>query len=460
MSYIAFVIANDNSRLMPTRNPKKVRRLLKEKKAIIYSYEPFTIKLLYKSEKCTQDIELCVDIGYNHQGMSIKSRKQEFVSEERTFLLDEKDKHQEQLKIRRARRNRLRYRKPRFDNRAIPKGWIAPSLRHKKEAGINVILKYCEVLPITSITLEVGNFDTHAIKKYLENGEILEGIDYQHGDTYGYDSLREAIFSRDNYTCAICKKGIKDNVILRMHHINYYNKDRSNRPGNLLTVCINCHNSKNHGIDGALWGLKPKTDSLRDAAYMNIVKYSFKEDLEKSLKKLNLETPINITYGAVTKRQRLKLNIPKTHANDAYCMGSFRPKYKIKTRYFKKIRRNNRKLEKFYDSKVLDTRTNEYMKGNELSCNRTNRSVPRNNPLNERIYRGPKKSKGKRVIRKTHYKYKSGDIVNIKGMKGHYLCKGINNLGKTAKILVDNKYIYPSTYKLSIHKYSNGWIET
>lgn len=100
------------------------------------------------------------------------------------------------------------------------------------------------------------------------------------------------------------------------------------------------------------------------------------------------------------------------------------------------------------------------MKGKELSCNRTNRSVPRNNPLNERIYRGPKKSKGKRVIRKTHYKYKSEDIVNIKGMKGHYLCKGINNLDKTAKILVDNKYIYPSTSKLSIHKYSNGWIET
>ena len=29
------------------------------------------------------------------------------------------------------RRNRLRHRKPRFDNRKIAKGWFAPSLEHK-----------------------------------------------------------------------------------------------------------------------------------------------------------------------------------------------------------------------------------------------------------------------------------------------------------------------------------------
>ena len=66
--------------------------------------------------------------------------------------------------------------------------------------------------------------------------------------------------------------------------------------------------------------------------------------------KVNTEYPdlqVHITYGAVTKRTRLRRHLLKTHANDAYCIGLFRPLHKAKSVFLKKRRRNNRILEKF-----------------------------------------------------------------------------------------------------------------
>ena len=39
---------------------------------------------------------------------------------------------------------------------------------------------------------------------------------------------------------------------------------------------------------------------------------------------------VSLTYGAATKRERSSLRMAKTHANDAYCMGQFRPKHKAR----------------------------------------------------------------------------------------------------------------------------------
>ena len=82
-----------------------------------------------------------------------------------------------------------------------------------------------------------------------------------------------------------------------------------------------------------------------------------------------------------------ELGISKSHANDAFAMGLLHPKKRCRTRYFKKCRRNNRILSKFYDAKFIDNRDNSVKSGKELSCNRTNRSVLRNNSNNLRIYR-------------------------------------------------------------------------
>ena len=59
--------------------------------------------------------------------------------------------------------------------------------------------------------------------------------------------------------------------------------------------------------------------------------------------------------------------------------------------------------ERINDAKFIDNRDNSVKSGKELSCNRTNRSVLRNNSNNLRIYRSRKISKGKFVIRRQHY---------------------------------------------------------
>ena len=74
---ITFVIAEDGTKLMPTTNVKKVRRLLRTGRAVIYKHEPFTIKLCYKATTYTQPIEFKQDAGYQHIGVSVASQKHE-----------------------------------------------------------------------------------------------------------------------------------------------------------------------------------------------------------------------------------------------------------------------------------------------------------------------------------------------------------------------------------------------
>ena len=251
---ITAVISKDGTILMPTTNIKKVRRLLKSNRAHIIKHNPFTIQLNYvPKEQNTQSVELSVDTGYLYIGISVKSEKHEYISEERKLLPDEKTHHQKQKRYRNSRRNRKRYRKP-LNKRALcsrkkEKGNIPLSLQHKADAHIALIKQYKKVFPITMLTLEMGQFDTQVLTAVNEGKPIPEGIEYQHGPKYGYDTLREAVFSRDKYTCQICKKSaIKDGRILVIHHIGFRKNDRSNRIGNLLTVCTKCHISKNHKI--------------------------------------------------------------------------------------------------------------------------------------------------------------------------------------------------------------------
>lgn len=267
-----FVIAADGTRLMPTFNVKKVRTLLRSGKAKIVQYRPyFAIQLSYTPENITiLKSEISVDTGSEHIGISTKSAKHEYLSEQRDNLSDEKEQHDAQIKIRRSRRNRKRYRKPRFDNRKRKKGWLAPSLEHKKDNHVRLIKKLLEVFPATDVYLEMGSFDTQALAA-IEKGEPLpQGKDYQRGSRYEFDTLREAVLFRDNYTCLVCGKScIKDGVAMKIHHIGFWRKDHSDRMDNLGAVCEFCHIPVNHKEGGILWGFEPELKSLKDAAFMN-----------------------------------------------------------------------------------------------------------------------------------------------------------------------------------------------
>ena len=276
--------------------------------------------------------------------------------------------------------------------------------------------------------MEVGSFDTHAIREYEETGTVLSGVDYQHGGKYGFASLREAVFYRDNYTCQCCGKTIKDDAIFNVHHIGFWKGDRTNRMSNLMTVCTKCHTSKNHQPDGKLYGLESKTSNLSNSAFMNTVRYAMVDDFKKEFPNVKVFT----TYGAKTKLSRKELHIPKTHANDAYAMGQFHPKHRTKEEHFVKCRRNNRVLSLFYDAKYIDVRDEQKKSGKDLSCNRTNRREPRNSDKNERIYRGQKVSKGRFSIRRKHYSIRPGDFILFENKKR--IVKGVQSNGTYVKL--------------------------
>lgn len=157
-----------------------------------------------------QPIELCMDTGYIHIGISAKSERHEYLGMQIDTLTDEKLKRDDKRQYRRQRRNRKRYRAPRFDNRRRKEGWIAPSLEHKKEIHIDAIQRICKVMPITDITLEIGNFDTHVLKAVEEGKPLPQGSDYQHGERYGIATLREALcFSEMAISASAVRKALK-----------------------------------------------------------------------------------------------------------------------------------------------------------------------------------------------------------------------------------------------------------
>ena len=423
---LTYVLAEDGSQLMPTFNIKKVRKLLKSGRAVIAGHKPgLTIQLLYPVERNPQEIEACVDAGSRHIGLSIKSEKHEYVHCQYDLLDDEKERHDECRKYRRTRRNRKRYRKPRFDNRKRDKGWLAPSIENKMMRHADLIDLYRKVLPITSITVEVASFDTQLLEA-LESGKPLpEETDYQHGPMYGHDTRREAVFYRDQYTCKLCGKSPFANkgIILRMHHIGYWKDDHSDRMANLATLCTRCHSPRNHKKGGKLYGWEPEIRPLTGAAFMNTVRWKLCDVIES-------RTGIkpSVTYGAVTKRERLTRHIEKTHANDAYCMGKLRPGHKAREEQYVKLRRNNRILEKFYDAEYTDARDGSKKKAAELPCGRTKRSESRRGPKNERRFRGQKLSAGRRSIRRKHYQVRPGDICEYGGTR--FVTAGTQHCGE------------------------------
>lgn len=450
------VLSSTGQKLMPTSN-YRARKLLKSKRATIECYHPiFTIRLTSRKEGNTQPIEYACDTGYQHVGVSIKSEKHEFVHAQYDMLNDETKRHNACRRYRRARRNKLRYRKPRFDSRSKKNKEMAPSLRHRMENQIRLFESFCKVMPITAATFEMGKFDTQLLQAIADGRPLPEGKDYQHGSKYLYQTEREAVFGRDHYTCQVCGRSVKDGAILHTHHIGFWKNYRSNRISNLLTVCEHCHTAKNHKPGGKLWGLEPMSTNLAPAAYMSTVRWSIYRELVLT----HPEVKIRIQYGAKTAVTRKSLHLAKTHANDAYCIGTFHPRHRTRGQIFQKQRRNNRVLTTFHDAQYIDIRDGKQKSGSQLSCGRLKRRESRRTDKNERIYRGVKCQAGSLHTRKRRYDIQAGDVVIFHGRIR--VVKGTHHSKKTGAENVEFKPdgLLPKSTKpeniITLHK-KGGW---
>lgn len=103
---------------------------------------------------------------------------------------------EERNKYRRARRNRLRYREKRFDNRKRPDGWLPPSTQNKLDNNIKFIEQQINILPVKNINIETAIFDIQKIQN-----EDIASVEYQQGPLFGYQNVKLAVKHRDNHKC-------------------------------------------------------------------------------------------------------------------------------------------------------------------------------------------------------------------------------------------------------------------
>lgn len=423
---MVYVVTNTGKPLMPTTEPR-ARKLLKKSRAKIYKYRPFTIMILDREDGATQPIEYKSDVGYQHVGISVASEKHEYQSVQIDLLPDEPERHNDQRMYRRTRRNRKRYRKPRFDNRKKEDGWLPPSIQHKVDIQVTYYQKIAEVCPITTATFEMGKFDTQLLKALEEGNPLPQGKDYQQGERYGIETLRQAVFERDHHTCIICgRSSFKDGAKLHMHHIGFWKKDRSDRLNNLATACEKCHTPANHKPGGLLYGKEPKVKNMADATYMTTIRWQMLDMLKKAVPHI----PVEVTYGAKTKIQRQQLGLDKSHANDAYSIGSMHPKHRAHTILLRKERRNDRILQKFYDAVYIDSRDGKKKTGQQLSNGRINRNHKKDSE-NLHPYRKQKVKKGHVNIRRNRTQLKPGSLVIYQGE--HLIVHGTHTTAYTSK---------------------------
>lgn len=329
---MVYVLNIDGKPLMPCK-PAKARKLLRDHRARIVQHTPFTIQLFFPCENQVQPITLGVDAGSKTIGLSATTEEDELFSSEVELRSDITDKLAARRQYRRSRRNRLRYRKPRFENRVRSKnkGWLAPSVEHKIGTHLRAIDDVHKILPITNIIVEVASFDIQKIKN-----PAIEGVEYQQGDQLGFWNVREYVLFRDDHQCQHCLGKSKD-VILEVHHIES-RKTGGDAPNNLVTLCSTCHKAYHDGgID-----LKVKRgESFRDAAFMGIMRWTFYNRLKEQY------SNVSQTYGYITKNTRIRSRLPKGHRTDARCISGNPLAKPAEVWYFqKKVRCHNRQIHK------------------------------------------------------------------------------------------------------------------
>lgn len=321
---VVYVIAIDGKPLMPC-SPSKARKLLKNKKAVVKTMYPFTIKLCFECENKTQNTTLGIDSGYVNIGFSAVSEKRELASG--TVILDGKTSERltEKKMYRKCRRNKLWYRKPRFLNRKKAIGSLPPSTQRRYNTHLKLINLYKKTLPITTINIETASFDIQKI-----NSPEIGSMDYQQGDMYGYQNMRGYLMAREKGLCQVCRKEFNKGNTSHIHHIIERNNGGTNKPNNLAILHKKCHiNLHKKGLN-----LSPNKQ-FKAETFMSIIQGRFIKDIPDA----------NITFGYKTFVDRNKIGLDKTHYNDAFVIANGNTQHRILPIEIKQKRRNNRAIQ-------------------------------------------------------------------------------------------------------------------
>ena len=317
---MVFVLDKHKQPLMPC-TPKKARLLLSRGRAVVHRQHPFVIRLKDRvvQQSTLQPLVLKIDPGSRTTGIALARIEQTPAGEVHhgLHLCEVHHRGQEvhsamgtRTRARHRRRSaHLRYRPPRFANRARPKGWFPPSVRSRIGNVLTWAQRSRRWAPLTRIEVERVKFDL----QLLQNPEI-SGVEYQRGELSGWE-LRAYLLEKFQHRCAYCQ--VRD-VPFEIDHQIPRSRGGSNRASNLVLSCHDCNQAKGNQTAAEFGypdvGAQAKVP-LKDAAAVNATRYG----LVEALRALGL--PLGSWSGGQTRWNRARFGISKTHALDALCVG-------------------------------------------------------------------------------------------------------------------------------------------
>jgi 5-methylcytosine-specific restriction endonuclease McrA len=317
---MVFVLDQKKHPLMPC-TPKRARLLLKRGRAVVHRVQPFVIRLKdrHVEDVIVQPLALKIDPGSKTSGIALArvQETEEGAIHHAVFLGEVSHRgeqvHEHKVRQRNARRRRrsanLRYRAPRFDNRGIPVGWLAPSLLSRVGNIRTWTTRLSKWAPVGRIEVEQVRFDT----QLLQNPEI-SGTHYQQGTLAGWEA-RAYLLVKYAYQCAYCRQA---DTPFEVDHILPRSRGGSNRISNLCLACHPC-NQKKGNQTAAEFG-HPEVEAqaqrpLKDAAAVNSTRFKLVEALR------GFGLPVGTWTGGRTRWNRARFGVEKTHALDALCVG-------------------------------------------------------------------------------------------------------------------------------------------
>jgi len=283
--------------LAATRRSGRVRHLLKEGKARIFCYEPFTIQLTYENtEFVPVEMTLGIDPGSSDTPVAVEVHEPDaemcsiVYAKEILLRTDISAQLKRRSDARGNRRNRTtRYRKCRFQNRVksvcsvcgknhTPKSWkkekrknskghknvsngraavcrkcqherpsekgnhdtdkiLNPTLQNKVDTIVAEVKKLVEIMPVTKIRVELTAFDTQKMAK-----PEIQGMEYQQGTLFGYE-VKEYLLHKYGHNCVYCKGKSKD-LVLEIEHVIPKSRGGTDKISNLVISCETCNREK------------------------------------------------------------------------------------------------------------------------------------------------------------------------------------------------------------------------
>jgi len=146
-------------------------------------------------------------------------------------------------------------------------------------------------------------------------------VEYQQGELAGYE-VREYLLEKWGRKCAYCDA---EHVPLQIEHIVPKAKGGSNRASNLSLACSRCNAKKGsrdlkeflaHDPTRLVRILFAAKSPLAAAAAVNATRFALRDALAST------GLPVEIATGGRTKWNRSRMDLPKTHALDAACVGN------------------------------------------------------------------------------------------------------------------------------------------